>query len=954
MSETPAPAGLPSNPEATSAAETLYLVDVYSLMFQVFHAIPEMTGSRGQPTNAVFGITRDIFNIIQKKKPSHLICAVDLPGKVTREEMYTEYKANRAPMPESLAPQIPMIMELIEAFGVPLIGHEGWEADDVIATVVEQASSRNMDVSVVSNDKDIRQLLSPRVKLYHVRKELYFGEEELLADWGVRPEQVIDFQSLVGDSVDNVPGVPSIGHKTATTLLQQFGTLDAILARTDEVTAKRARENLKLHAESAILSRNLVTLNRNLPLTVNWDLARLGQYNVPRLLELFADYNFRRAADDARRLLPAPPKPSKRKGKKPAANAPSLFEVNVVAEGDLEDGGTLTVAASAIFVPLVKRALTFHVVDTPEKFALFLEQLRTKPSFCLDLETTSIDPVQADIVGWAISWEPLVGWYLPVRGPEQEAKLAPEVVMEGLRPILENPAVEIVNQNIKYDQIVLRRAGVTIAQIGLDTMVGDYLLESGARIHNLDELARRYLKHEMIPISELIGKGLFEKTMDQVEIARVAEYAAEDAEVAWDLTNLIGGKLREQGLWDLYWTLERPLIEVLAELQFNGISVNYDLLREMSGEAQGQLEIIQREIYELAGRQFNIDSPKQLQEILFKELKLPSRRRTSTGESSTGQDVLEQLAKLHALPAKIVEHRKLSKLKNTYLDALPLLANPVTGRIHASFNQVVAATGRLSSSDPNLQNIPIRSDDGRRIRAAFVAPPGWKLLCADYSQIELRMMAHFSGDAALSAAFANDVDIHTAVAAQINNVDQSAVTREMRRVAKAVNFGVIYGQSPYGLAMNLGIDRKLAEKFINEYFAKYSGVDAYLQKILKDCVADGFVRTIRGRRRAITGILRVTGRQRNQPEREAINTVIQGSAADLIKQAMINLYHRLRRENHPARMLLQIHDELVLETPEDRVNDLAAIVREEMANAMPLNVPLKVDVTSGSDWLNQQ
>lgn len=966
--------------------ESLYIIDLFSLVFQVFHAIPEMTSPKGLPTNAVFGITRDILNMLRQKHPTHLICASDASGPGERVTWYPQYKANRSEMPDELRPQVPLILETIRAFGIPIVELAGWEADDVIATAVEQAAARDMDVCIVTNDKDARQLLSPRVRIYHVRKDQYLGEPELLADWGIRPEQVVDFQSLVGDSVDNVPGVPLVGPKKAGALLQQFGTLDEVLAHADEAPGAKLRENLKQFADQARVSRRLVTLRRDLPIAIDWEAARIGRWDVPRLTELFRDYGFRRFADEVRQLPPgdgsvgltsapatseqaAPPPPTRPArqnrtgtldfGDDDAEEALDAAEQTPVAGSAGPSSLTSTDAGSVGHEqpprpPAGPRQWIVHLVDTPAAFDAFLRQFREQKSFCLDLETTSLDPLQADIVGWAISWQPGAGYYLAVRGPAEQNKLDPHAVVAALRPILEDPAVEVCNQNIKYDALVLRRAGIRIAAIGIDPMVGHYLLDAGARSHSLDELSRRYFNHEMIPISSLIGKGLFQKRMDEVNIADVARYAVEDAEVAWELCGIISRELRAEGLWDLYWNLERPLIEVLVEMQAHGIRVDAGQLREQSREAEERLGRIRAEIFSIAGREFNIDSPKQLQQVLFEELKLPKIRKTKTG-SSTDQDVLEQLALQHELPAKILEHRSLTKLKGTYLDALPQMINPDTGRIHCSFNQVVAATGRLSSSEPNLQNIPIRTEEGQRVRRAFIpAEPGWQLLCADYSQIELRMLAHFCRDPALVAAFERGDDIHTSVAAEVYGIAPDAVDSEMRRVAKAVNFGVIYGQSPFGLAAMLGITQAAAAEFIDAYFARFAGVDAYLEHILKECARTGYATTILGRRRAIEGIRTQPqpGRQRNLPERTAINTVIQGSAADLIKQAMLNVHARLKRDDSTARLLLQIHDELVFEAPIAQIPELALLVRAEMETAMKLDVPLKVDVSCGPNWLD--
>jgi DNA polymerase-1 len=921
-----------SSAASSGAAGHLVLIDLFSLVFQVFHAIPEMTSPDGQPTNAVFGITRDLFSILKNKQPTHLVVAGEGDGPGERSRWYPQYKANRSEMPEPLQPQIPMIVELIETFGVPIVSVPGWEADDVLATLTEQASALDYSVTIITNDKDARQLLRPGVRLYNVRKDQYLGSEELFADWGVTPEQVVHYQALVGDSVDNVPGVPKIGPKTATTLLTQFRDLETVLANAEAAPSAKVRENLKLFADQARLSLQLVTLNRTLPIELDWSTARVGGHRSEGLVKLFQRFGFRKFITEVKTL------PSREVKKKPGR---SLFD----------EPDEFEAAPSA---PVRTRPLTVNVVETAEKFAAFVALLAQQPQFCFDLETTGLDPVRADIVGWSLSWEPHVGYYIPVRCPNGGTELTPDIVAAGLKPILESPAVRVDNQNIKYDLIVLDRIGIRPYAVGRDPMVGSYLLDAGARSHSLDDLARRRLDHEMIPISDLIGKGTKQKSMADVPVPQIAEYAAEDAEVAWELAGLIEADLKREELWTLYDDLERPLIRLLADMQTRGIRVDVSRLREQSAAVAIQLEAIQREIYEIAGRTFNIDSPIQLREILFTELKLPVVHKTKTGPS-TDQEALEVLASQHPLPAKILEQRGLAKLKNTYLDALPELVNPATGRIHTSFNQVVAATGRLSSSDPNLQNIPIRTEQGARVRAAFVAEnEQWRLLCADYSQVELRMLAHFSGDAALAQAFADGVDIHASVAAEIFSTPLAEVTSEQRRIAKAVNFGVIYGQSAYGLGNALGIPQDDAAKFIDSYFARYAGIDAFLTQVLEETLRTGYARTILGRRRPIAGIKNTTGRMRNLPERTAINTVIQGSAADLIKRAMLNVEARLQRERHPGRLLLQIHDELVLETPVETVDSLAKIVREEMVAAMALTVPLGVDIEAGYDWLNTE
>jgi DNA polymerase I len=940
------------------ANECMYLIDAHSLIYQVFHAISEMSSPSGLPTNALYGFTRDMLFLRNEKKPEYLISAFDVPGPTFRDQLYPEYKAQRAPMPDDLQIQIPLIQQLLEAMRIPILGLAGYEADDVLATVAH-AAENNLEVFLCTSDKDCRQLITDRVRIYNLRKHKALDRAGLLEDWGITPEQVVDFQTLVGDSVDNVKGVAGIGEKTAAKLLQEFGTLDNLLANIDKVPGAKKQENLRAAVAAIPLTRKLVQLDTHVPLKMDWDGWRVQAWDEKRLLELFREWGFRSFADQVRQAS--------------VAQGPSaLGREETPLPSDAVQGDLFAVSpavASNGLLPKNEERTTkdsgwkgaYHLVDTPKQFQSFLRELRNQKRFAFDLETTSLQPWEAKIVGWAISWKAGEAWYLAVRGPEGSRLLDPEQTLETLRPILEDPAVAKINQNIKYDMLVLRSHGVIVAGVAGDSMVADYLLHAGERSHGLDELARRYFNHANISITELIGKkskNQPQRTMDQVPTEKVAEYAGEDADVAWRLCELLEPELNGEGLRTLYDDLEVPLIEVLAELEYNGIRLDIPFLKRLSEEMAGELEGIERDIYRLAGREFNIASPKQLREVLFNELKLPSQRKTGiTGEASTDQETLERLAALgHELPTKIVEHRQFAKLKGTYVDALPELVNPGTGRLHASFNQTVAATGRLSSSDPNLQNIPVRTEQGRQIRQAFLPEKGWLLLTADYSQIELRLLAHFCGDAELRRAFAEGRDVHASVAAQIYGVPEADVTSEMRRSAKTVNFGVIYGISAHGLAQRLGIPREEAARFIDAYFARYPKVQEYQARLLENCRKTGYVRTILGRRRAITGIREnTTYQQRNQPEREAVNMEIQGSAADLIKLAMLNLFRHLKRDGHRSRMLLQIHDELVFEAPPDELDAVSAIVEEEMTTPVEkelrLEVPLVVDLAAGPNWL---
>jgi DNA polymerase-1 len=928
---------------------TLFLIDTFSLLFQVFHAIPAMTSPKGLPSNAVFGFTRDLFNLLQTQRPTHWLCAMDSPGPGTREALYPQYKANRTEMPSDLRPQIEMVQHVMDGFGIPKLGCGGWEADDVIATLTREAVERGWEVRIVTNDKDARQLLSPRVRILNVRKNTWLDEAELKADWGVRPDQVIDFQSLVGDSVDNVPGVPLVGPKKATVLLEQFGTLDEILANADKVKGDKLKSNLKEFADLARLSRTLVTLNQHLELNPDWDAMRVGRVDVARLAALFNEFGFRRFIDEAKAL-------------------PDEWKLATT------DSSDECVASEPIEPPARK----YEVVQTNAQLVTLAERLRSQRELCLKVITSSPNPHQAEIIALAFAWDGNVSFVpvhqsvpslsavrsetaaVPLRQQslfgDDEGQVSNRSLQSGqvenlphensaavlntLRPIFEGPDIQIVGHDLKSECLLLRRADIHLTGIGVDPMLASYLLEAGARGHDLAALAERFLQRSLPPFES----GFLEDT------DRLAEWATGRADVAWQLSRKLGEDLRRDGLWDLYWNLECPLIGVLTDMEANGIRVDVAELQRQSVELGRRLTDLIAEIHQLAGHEFNIDSPKQLAKVLFEELSLPVMKKTKTG-ASTDQDVLEKLAMVHPLPARITEHRQLSKLKGTYLDALPEMVNPRTGKIHTRFNQVVAATGRLSSSDPNLQNIPIRTTEGQRVRRAFIpSEAGWKFVCADYSQIELRMLAHFCGDPVLCQAFAVGTDIHTAVACEIFNVTSDVVSSEQRRIAKAVNFGVLYGQSAFGLSESLHIEQDKATLFIDQYFAKYAAVDGYITRTLAEVARTGYATTILGRRRAIDGIRPERKRQLNLSERTAINTVIQGSAADLIKQAMLRVHQRLAETKHPGRLLLQIHDELVFETPAAEVDALAQLVRHEMTTAMTLNVPLAVDVSLGDNW----
>jgi DNA polymerase-1 len=958
---------------ADHASESLYLVDAYSLIFQVFHALPEMTSPSGLPTNAVFGFTKDMLYLRNQRQPSYLVCCFDESGKTFRDELFADYKANRGPMPDDLQLQIPLIRQMLEAMRVPVLMLAGYEADDIIATLAKAGARQRMEVFICSSDKDCRQLLSDKIKIFNLRKQAEFDAASLMAEWGVRPDQVVDYQTLVGDSVDNIRGALGVGPKTASKYLQDYGTLENLIAHINDLKGKK-KENLQAFLGNVEISRKLVTLDTHVPVPLEWEQWRIQDWNGPKLLELFRAWGFRGFAEQVRSRIQSEPAPAKQH----------------LVQGNLFNAG-------AELTPATSNAAdwphTYHLVNRAADFATFVKDLEKQKRFAVDLETTSLDPHQAEIVGLAFCWEAGAAWYLAVRGPAGESVLDAEQTLARLKPILEDASIGKLNQNMKYDWQVLLRHGIRMAGIVGDSMLADYLLHAGTRNHNLDALAMDHLQHRNISITDLIGKGKNQLRMDQVSTARVAEYAGEDADVAWRLcmklepmlaelrfkrngvpeskaavgprsTEHAGSRgaspLRTDSDLYLYDDLEVPLIEVLAEMEFTGIRLDVPLLQRISKETDASLAKLEAEIYQLAGRAFNINSVQQLRDILFTQLGFKSIKKTNIGgDASTDQETLEALAKLDhpqvEFPRKLLEHRKIAKLKSTYIDALPTLVNPRTGRIHASFNQTVASTGRLSSSEPNLQNIPVRSDQGGQIRQAFLAEKDWLLLAADYSQIELRLLAHFSGDKALQHAFADNRDIHALVAAEIFGVEPHHVSEGMRRTAKTVNFGVIYGISAPGLANRLGIPVQSGAAFIDAYFKKYPHVQEYQESLLQSCREQGYVSTILGRRRKIEGVRPTTSyKNRNQPEREAINMQIQGSAADLIKVAMLNIHRRLKREGCRSRMLLQIHDELVFELPMDEQARLVRLVHEEMTQALAerLHVPLRVDMSIGPNWLD--
>ncbi|MBI5167112.1 MAG: DNA polymerase I [candidate division NC10 bacterium] len=881
---------------------SLYLIDGSSYIYRAFHALPPLSNSKGLPTHAVYGFTSMLLKMVREKRPEYLAIAFDSPGETARHRDYRPYKAQRPPMPDVLAVQIPYIHRVVEALRIPVLAAEGYEADDILGTIARRAEADGFSVTIVTGDKDTLQLVGPHVLVYDPVRERLYGEGEVRERFGVSPPQVPEIMGLQGDPIDNIPGVPGIGEKTAGSLVAEFGTIEGLLANLERVKRPKLRETLKEHAPLARLSRELALLKTDLPLAIDYAEIKLSEPDEAALRELFRELEF---TSLLRTVTPQPDLSSK----------------------------------------------DYPLILTRGDLGALIEKVRRAGELCLDLETTGREPMRAELVGIACSYRPGQACYIPVghRYPGASRQLPAGEVLAQLRPLLEDPGIRKYGQNLKYEIVMLERQGISPRGLAFDTMVASYLLNSTRPSHSLDNIALEHLGYRMLSYAEVVGVGKKEISFDQVEMGQAARYAGEDADITFQLVKLLGPRLQEQGLERLFYEVELPLVEVLAKIEMNGFKVDVDFLHQMSQELEGQLERIVSRIYALAGTTFNINSPKQLAEVLFERLKLPVLKRTKTGYS-TDVGVLEQLALKHELPAEILNYRALAKLKSTYVDALPALTNPQTERIHTSLNQTVTATGRLSSSDPNLQNIPVRTELGRRIREAFVAEKGWLLLSADYSQIELRLLAQFSQDEALIQAFRQGEDIHARTAAEIFAITPEAVNPEMRRRAKAVNFGIIYGMSPFGLASDLGITQEEAKGYIDRYFAHYQGVKAYIERVISEARQAGYVTTVLGRRRYIPELHSTDHNLRGFGERTAINTPIQGSAADLIKVAMIQIYRRLKERGLKARMILQVHDELVFEVPVPELEEVKGLIREAMEGVMALDVPIKVDLGVGRSW----
>ena len=921
-------------------APRLFLIDAYALIYRAFFAFINrpLTNSRGENTSAPFGFANFLLSIRENHQPDYMAIVFD-KGMSQREEMYPEYKATREKMPDELEESLPRILELVEGFRDEAVAVEGYEADDVIGTLAVKARDAGLEAVIVSGDKDLYQLVGPGIHLLNPGRGGPTGVEAEWVDetnahqkFGIPPELITDYLALVGDSSDNVPGAPGIGPKTAVKLLQEHGNLEEILVRAPEMTAKRARESLTENADLVRLSKKLVTIQTDVPVALDLDAFEVRDPDRGKLRQLFVELEFRRLTE----MFTGPGSPE--------ADGPGAA---VVERGVLE-----------------KEVLDYRLVTDPAMAAALADRARAVGFVSVDTETTSQEATQADLVGVSLSFRPGEAFYLPFGhrrtgelalddGGEGAPKNLPALHSEAMRPlreVLEDPTVGKVGQNLKYDLIVFEGAGVKARGVVFDTMVASYVLDPNRRQHGLDALAMNLLGHRMISYQDVTGKGRSQLSFAEVSLERAREYACEDADFTLRLKDHFEPQLEEQALDRLFRDLEIPLVPVLARMEANGIRIDVPFFREMNGRLEGELEGLRGEIVALAGEEFNLNSTPQLREILFDKLGLPVLKKTKTGPS-TDASVLEELAEMgHALPTRLLEYRQLEKLRNTYVDALPRLVNPRTGRIHTSFNQTVAATGRLSSSDPNLQNIPIRTELGREIRKGFVAEEGFVFFGADYSQIELRILAHFSGDEAFVRAFREGIDVHKQTASVIFGVPLDAVTPEMRGRAKTINFATLYGQGDFSLGRQLGISREEAREFIQAYFERFSGVRAFLDEQVGLARDRGFVETLSGRRRYIPEMTASNWNVRQFGERIAQNTPIQGTAADLIKMAMIRIQDLLEERFPHSRLLLQVHDELLLEVPEGEVEGVGRMVVEEMEGALALNVPLAVETGVGESW----
>ena len=952
----------------------LFLLDAYALIYRAFFAMsknPRMN-SKGLNTSAVMGFLNSLYEILQKEKPTHIGVAFDVAGTAQRQAEYSEYKANREKMPDDLRDAIPYIIRLIEAFNIPVYGVEGYEADDVIGTLSKKAEQQGFITYMMTPDKDFGQLVTDKILLYKPAKfgepAQVWGPKEVCERYGIQePKQLIDILGLWGDAADNIPGIPGIGEKTAAQLVQKYGSVENLIAHTDELKGKQ-KENVMNFAEQGLMSKMLATINLEVPVDFNEEELKAKEPDVPALMALFEELEFRtfakRFLEDYKGKQSTLDGPSTGSGTSASPSLRGTKQSRVTAESQTPDLFSTSTPSGELDLfhqndnsgmlefsdkdSAKTVAHDYKLVETEEDIKALVELLSKQKQFVFDTETTNIDVYSAELVGLSFAIKAHEAWYLSMPA-EREAC---QKKLELLRPLFENENILKIGQNLKYDISMLAQYGISVRGKMFDTMLAHYLLEPEQR-HNMDYLAEVYLNYLTIPIEDLIGKGRQQKTMREVPVELVKEYAAEDADITLQLYEKLLPLLKENGVEKLFYEIEMPLVPVLSRMEANGVKIDTENLHQISEEFGGEIRKIEEQIYEAAGTPFNIASPKQLGEILFEKLKIDEKaKKTKTGQYATGEDVLQKLSHKHPIIQMILDYRSFTKLKSTYLDALPALVNPKDGLIHTSYNQAVTATGRLSSNNPNLQNIPVRTEKGREIRRAFVPrSKAYTLLAADYSQIELRIIAHLSQDPAMVADFNLGHDIHAATAAKVFHVPMEQVTKEQRSRAKAVNFGIIYGMSAFGLAERMELSRSEAADIIKKYFEEYAGIKEYMNRSIALAREHGYAETILGRRRYLRDINGANSVVRGFAERNAINAPIQGSSADMIKIAMIGIHQEMQRLKMQSKMILQVHDELVFDAHLDELDTLKTIVNDKMVNALPLSVPVVVEMNTGANWL---
>ncbi|MCU6663627.1 DNA polymerase I [Silvania hatchlandensis] len=923
---------IPENP--------LILVDGSSYLYRAYHAFPPLTNSAGEPTGAMYGVLNMLRSLILQYQPSHAAVVFDAKGKTFRDELFEHYKSHRPPMPDDLRAQIEPLHKMVKAMGLPLMAVSGVEADDVIGTLAREAEKLGRPVLISTGDKDMAQLVTPGITLINTMTNTILGPEEVVTKYGVPPELIIDFLALMGDSSDNIPGVPGVGEKTAQALLQGLGGLDTLYREQDKIAgltfrgAKTMAAKLEQNKEVAYLSYQLATIKTDVELELTCEQLEVQQPAAEELLDLFKQYEFKRWITDleAGKWLQA-------KGVKPTAKAKETLIVDAQAEPE-EEASVLSFEG-------------YETILDEAQLNSWIEKLHNAPVFAFDTETDSLDNISANMVGLSFATEPGVAAYVPVAHDYLDApdQLSRERVLELLKPILEDEKALKVGQNLKYDRGILQNYGIELRGIAFDTMLESYNLDSVAGRHDMDSLSDRWLKHKTITFEEIAGKGKNQLTFNQIALEEAGRYAAEDADVTLQLHLKMWPKLqKDAGPLNVFQHIEMPLVPVLSRIERNGVKIDPFVLHKHSEEIALRLAELELKAHEIAGEPFNLSSTKQLQTILFEKQGIKPLKKTPGGAPSTSEEVLEELALDYPLPKVILQYRGLAKLKSTYTDKLPLMINPKTGRVHTSYHQAVAATGRLSSTDPNLQNIPVRNEEGRRIRQAFIAPQDYVIVSADYSQIELRIMAHLSRDKGLLTAFAEGQDIHRATAAEVFGMSLDSVTGEQRRSAKAINFGLIYGMSAFGLSRQLNIPRKESQKYMDLYFERYPGVLEYMESTRAQAKEKGYVETLEGRRLYLPDIKSSNAARRAGAERAAINAPMQGTAADIIKRAMIAVDAWLENDRPRVRMIMQVHDELVFEVHKDDLESVSKKIHELMENSVKLDVPLLVEVGSGENW----